>query len=149
MTSIFDDIIAFFSGPSVEKCSKEEKKENDKHDIKVNEENERHKEALKKIKETASCKLNNMPDAITPSPSTISSPLQEQINKTNDIRTPNIVRTDDIRTDDIKLDFNEKPLMFNKPKEPQEPVINNAVGGRKRRTRRPRKRSGKNTRRPH
>ena len=57
MNSIFDEITSFFSGPSVEKCSKEEKKENDKHNVKVNEENERHKIALNKIKENASCKL--------------------------------------------------------------------------------------------
>jgi hypothetical protein len=133
MTSIFDDIKAFFSGPSAEKCSKEEKKENDKHDAKVIEENERHKIALNKIKETASCKLNT-----TPSPSTISSPLQKTQAQDGD------------STNDIKLDFNEKPVQAPKePQEPQEPVINNAVGGRKRRTRRPRKRSGKNTRRPH
>ena len=56
MTSIIDDIKSFFL-PSVEKCTKEEKKENDKHDAKVKEENERHETALQKLKETASCKL--------------------------------------------------------------------------------------------
>jgi hypothetical protein len=132
MTSIFDDIKSFFSGPSVEKCSKEEKKENDKHAAKVNEENERHKVALNKIKETASCKLK---------PSVYSeavNPLQQKI-VSNDINLeipqPQPLKEDSkpINMDDINLEI---PL-----KEPQQ------AGGRKRRTRRPRKRSGKNTKR--
>ena len=49
---------------TVEKCTNEEKKENDKHDAKVIEENERHSEALKKIniqKSIAWCEKYKIP----------------------------------------------------------------------------------------
>ena len=147
MTSIFDDITSFFSGPSVAKCSKEEKKENDKHDAKVNEENERHKAALLKIKETASCKLKptdfneepkQKPETQAQEPLKTQEPAQAQLNT-----------QDGVSTNDSMLDFNEQKQSvfgFDK-KEPQKPE--QQAGGRKRRTRRPRKRSGKGTRRPH
>jgi hypothetical protein len=134
MTSIFDDIKYFFSGPSIEKCSREEKKENDKHDVKVNEENERHKKALIKIKETASCK-------IAP-PTSIISPLHD---KTEDVI---------VKPEDVNMSFNELSNPPNPPEPPEPPNPPKPAnpdlgvgGGRKRRTRRPRKSKGKNTKR--
>ena len=147
MSSIFEEIKSFFSGPSIEKCSKEEKKENDKHDIKVNEEIERHKSALKKIKETASCKLK------TPNTNTI-----EDTEDTEDTKSiidttvmnplqkvePPSPKDEPLDTKDVGLEFPSNQENQEPPKQEQKQEFR---GGRKRRTRRPRKRSGKNTKR--
>lgn len=134
MSSIFEEIKSFFSGPSIEKCSKEEKKENDKHDIKVKEEIERHKSALIKIRETASCKLK----------------------PTNTDDTKPIIESQKVAdVNDIGLEFPSKQEPLKQAFENQEPPKQEQEqkqefrGGRKRRTRRPRKRSGKNTKRSH
>ena len=121
-SSIFDDIKSFFSGPSEEKCTKEEKKENDKHDAKVIEENERHSEALKKIKENASCNLKYTENKD-------SNPIIEPVIKSQEKAIIFDEQEKAISPDDIKLEKQEQ------------------AGGRKRRTRRPRKSKGKNTRR--
>ena len=144
MTSIFEEIKSFFSGPSIEKCSKEEKKENDKHDIKVNEEIERHKSALKKIKETASCKLKNpntntiedTEDTKSIIDTTVMNPLQK-------VEPPPPPKDEPLDTKDVGLEFpSNQEKAFENQEQPKQ-----FRGGRKRRTRRPRKRSGKNTKR--
>lgn len=124
-SSIFDDIKSFFSGPSEEKCTKEEKKENDKHAAKVNEENDRHSEALKKIKENTSCKIKY----------TDSTPIASVINSMPP--APPAPPATKVISADNNLDFDKD----NKNAQPE------LYGGRKRRTRRPRKSKGKNTRR--
>ena len=140
MTSIFDEIKSFFSGPSVEKCSKEEKKENDKHDVKVNEENERHKIALNKIKENASCKLKYEgtiePPAYTKpviEEKTVMNPIQNSIADVND----------------VKLEFTKEQEPFKQEPFKQEPFKQEPEirGGRKRRTKKGRSGSKKRTKR--
>jgi hypothetical protein len=129
MTSIFDEIKSFFSGPSIEKCSKEEKKENDKHDVKVNEENERHKIALNKIKENASCKLKYEG---TIEPPAYTKPVIEEKTVMNPLQTP----IADVN--DVKLEFTKEQ----EQKQEQEPFKQEIRGGRKRRTKKGRSGSG-------
>ena len=136
MTSIFDDIKSFFL-PSVEKCTKEEKKENDKHDAKVKEENERHETALQKLKETANCKLK--PDTKKELP--IEEPKPSSLFNFDKQEPP--------KTPEPEPEPKPEPSYFDKP--PPPPQIQERprpqAGGK--RTRRARKNKRKNTKRSY
>jgi len=155
MTSIFEDIKSFFKGPSIEKCTKEEKKENDKHDAKVVEENERHKTALQKIKETANCKLkpDTKKDIIETKPSSsLFNDNQEPEKILERPKTPEPSYFDKqeqppLEIPPIQEKQIERPPIQERPRL-ERPPQPNQLGGKKR-TRRARKNKRKNTKRSH
>jgi hypothetical protein len=151
MTSIFEDIKSFFTGPSIEKCTKEEKKENDKHDAKVDEENERHKTALQKIKETANCKLkpDTKKDLIEPKPSSsLFNDNQEPEKILERPKTPEPSYFDKQEQPPLERPIQELPRPPIQERQIERPPQPNQLGGKKR-TRRARKNKRKNTKRSH